>query len=167
MKAEEILMEAINTYGEEPQIRQCMEECAELISAIADYVESDEMNTDNIIEEMADVLITCKQVELIIKDCVMETSATKIIIANKGVTCNKTIKELAEFIKTLNKYLRGKKIPSYEICWQISKIITQFDFLIRVLELNGASNVEKELNNKIKFKLNRLKERLEQWNIIK
>ena len=57
MKAEEILMEAINTYGEEPQIRQCMEECAELISAIVDYAESDEMNTDNIIEEMADVLI--------------------------------------------------------------------------------------------------------------
>ena len=163
MKAEEILMEAINTYGEEPQIRQCMEECAELISAIVDYAESDEMNTDNIIEEMADVLITCKQVELIIKDCVMESSATKIIIANKVVTCNKTIKELSEFIKTLNKYLRGKKIPSYEICWQISKIITQFDFLIRVLELNGASDVEKQLNKKIKFKINRLKARINEW----
>lgn len=157
-----ILKKAIEIYGEEPQIRQCMEECAELISAIVDYSESEEMNTDNIIEEMADVLIMCKQVELIIKDYVAEPSATKIIVANKGVTCNKTIKCLAEFIKTLNKYLRGKKIPSYEICWQISSIITQFEFLTRVLELNGSSNVEKELNNKIKFKLNRLKERLEE-----
>ena len=30
----EILQKAIEVYGEEPQIRQCMEECAELISAM-------------------------------------------------------------------------------------------------------------------------------------
>ena len=161
------LKKAIETYGEEPQIRQCMEECAELISAIADYAESEEMDTDNLIEEMADVLITCKQVELIVKDYVMEPIATQFIYANKGVACNKSIKELAELIKILNKHLRGKKIPSYEICWQISKIITQFAYLSEVLKLDGVSNIDKEMNNKIKFKINRLKERLEDENISK
>jgi NTP pyrophosphatase (non-canonical NTP hydrolase) len=163
----QILKKAIETYGEEPQIRQCMEECAELISAIADYAESEEMDTDNIIEEMADVLIMCKQVELIVKDYAMEPIATQFLYANKGVTCNKTIKELAEFIKTLNKHLRGKKIPSYEICWQISKITIQFAYLTEVLKLDGVSNIEKEINKKIKFKLNRLKERLEDENLSK
>ena len=163
----QILKKAIETYGEEPQIRQCMEECAELISALTDYAESEEMNTDNLIEEMADVLIMCKQVELIVKDYVMEPIATQFLYTNKNTACNKTIKELAEFIKTLNKYLRGKKIPSYEICWQISKIITQLTYLTQVLKLDGVSKVEKEINNKIKFKINRLKERLEHENLSK
>jgi NTP pyrophosphatase (non-canonical NTP hydrolase) len=163
----QILKKAIETYGEEPQLRQCMEECAELISALTDYAESEEMDTDNIIEEMADVLIMCKQVELIVKDYVMEPIATQFLYANKNIACNKTIKELAEFIKTLNKYLRGKKIPSYEICWQISKIITQLTYLTEVLKLDGVSKVEKEINNKIKFKINRLKERLENESLPK
>jgi NTP pyrophosphatase (non-canonical NTP hydrolase) len=163
----QILKKAIDTYGEEPQIRQCMEECAELISALADYAESEEMNTDNLIEEMADVLIMCKQVELIVKDYVMEPIATQFLYTNKNTACNKTIKELAEFIKTLNKHLRGKKIPSYEICWQISKITIQFAYLTEVLKLDGVSNIEKEINKKIKFKINRLKERLEDENLSK
>ena len=163
----QILKKAIETYGEEPQIRQCMEECAELISALADYAESEEMDTDNLIEEMADVLIMCKQVELIVKDYVMEPIATQFLYTNKNTACNKTIKELAELIKILNKHLRGKKIPSYEICWQISKIITQLTYLTEVLKLDGVSKVEKEINNKIKFKINRLKERLEDENLSK
>ena len=161
------LKKAIEKYGEEPQIRQCMEECAELISALTDYAESEEMDVDNIIEEMADVLIMCKQVELIVKDYVMEPIATQFMYVRKNTACNKTIKELAEFIKTLNKYLRGKKIPSYEICWQISKIITQLTYLSEVLKNDGVSNIEKETNKKIKFKINRLKERLEDENLSK
>lgn len=159
----EILKKAIDTYGEEPQIRQCMEECAELISAIVDYAESDEMNTDDIIEEMADVLITCKQVEIISKDYVLEsTERESVDITEKKKICNYTIKCLAELIKTLNKHLRGKELPKYEICYQISNVLLQFEFLADLLELNGVSDIEKQLNNKIKFKLNRLKERLEQ-----
>lgn len=158
----EILQKAIATYGEEPQIRQCMEECAELISAIVDYAESDEANIDNIIEEMADVLITCKQVEIISKDYVLESADNESVdVADKKTICNMTIKCLAELIKTLNKYLRGKELPKYEICYQISCLLLQFDFFSDLLECDGVCDLEKQLNNKIKFKLNRLKERLE------
>ena len=162
------LKKAIETYGEEPQIRQCMEECAELISALADYAESEEMNTDNLIEEMADVLITCKQVEIISKDYVLEPAkGVESGKYEKKTIYNCTIKCLSELIKTLNKYLRSKELPKYEICYQISNVLLQFEFLVDLLESDGVSNVEKEINNKIKFKINRLKERLEDENISK
>lgn len=157
----EILQKAIDTYGEEPQIRQCMEECAELISAIVDYAENDEADIDNIIEEMADVLITCKQVEIISKDYVLEPAeGVEMGKMSRKTICNYTIKSLAELIKTLNKYLRGKELPKYEICYKISCVLLDFEFFADLLELDGVSNIEKQLNNKIKFKLNRLKERL-------
>lgn len=158
----EILQKAIDAYGEEPQVRQCMEECAELISAIVDYAENDDADIDNIIEEMADVLITCKQVEIISKDYVLEPAGGVETgkMARKTI-CNYTIKSLAELIKTLNKYLRGKELPKYEICYKISCVLLDFEFFADLLELDGVSNLEKQLNNKIKFKLNRLKERLE------
>ena len=158
----EILQKAIAIYGEEPQIRQCMEECAELISAIVDYVENDEADIDNVIEEMADVLIMCKQVEIISKDYVLESADNEEVkVEDKKKICNSTIKSLAELIKTLNKYLRGKELPKYEICYKISCVLLDFEFLADLLELDGVSDIEKQLNNKIKFKQNRLKERLE------
>ncbi len=157
----EILQKAIDTYGEEPQVRQCMEECAELISAIVDYAENDEADIDNIIEEMADVLITCKQVEIISKDYVLEPAPCVEILERKEI-CNYTIKSLAELIKTLNKYLRGKELPKHEICYKISCVLLDFEFFADLLELDGVSNIEKQLHYKIKFKLNRLKERLEE-----
>ena len=158
----EILQKAIAKYGEEAQIRQCMEECAELISAIVDYAESDEMNIDCIVEEMADVLITCKQVEIISKDYALKSADNESVdIADKKTICNMTIKCLAELIKTLNKYLRGIELPKYEICYQISCLLLQFDFFSDLLECDGVSDLEKQLNDKIKYKLNRLKERLE------
>ena len=158
----EILKKAIAKYGEEPQIRQCMEECAELISAIVDYAESDKANIDNIIEEMADVLITCKQVEIISKDYVLEPAGgVESEGLEKKTICNYAIQSLAELIKTLNKYLRGKELPKYEICYKISCVLLEFEFLADLLERDGVSNIEKQLNYKIKFKLNRLKERLE------
>lgn len=157
----EILQKAIATYGEEAQIRQCMEECAELISAIVDYAENDEADIDNIIEEMADVLITCKQAEIISKDYVLEpTGEVESERLGKETICNNTIKSLAELIKTLNKYLRRKELPKYEICYKISCVLLAFEFFADLLEMDGVSDIEKQLNNKIKFKLNRLKERL-------
>lgn len=160
---EKILHKAIEIYGEEPQIRQCMEECAELISAIVDYAESDEMNIDCIIEEMADVIIMCKQVEIISKDYVLESRERESIEKfEKKTICNYTIKALAELIKTLNKHLRGKELPKYEICYQTTNVLLQLDFLSDLLELNGASDLTKQLNKQVDFKINRLKERLEQ-----
>ena len=159
----EILKKAIDTYGEEAQIRQCMEECAELISAIVDYAENDEANTDNIIEEMADVLIMCKQVEIISKDYVLEPAeGVESEKLGRKTICNYTIKSLAELIKTLNKYLRGIELPEYEICYKISCVLLDFEFFTGLLEFDGVCDWEKRLNNKIKFKLNRLKERLEE-----
>lgn len=158
----EILKKAIATYGEEPQIRQCMEECAELISAIVDYAENEEGNAENVLEEMADVLVTCKQVEIISKDYVLEPAGeVESEGLEKGTICNNTIKSLAELIKTLNKYLRRKELPKYEICYKISCVLLAFEFFADLLEMDGVTDIEKQLNNKIKFKLNRLKERLE------
>ena len=48
----EILQKAIETYGEEPQIRQCMEECAELISAIVDYAENDKARIEKVLTKL-------------------------------------------------------------------------------------------------------------------
>jgi NTP pyrophosphatase (non-canonical NTP hydrolase) len=158
----EILKKAIEKYGGENQIRQCMEECAELISAIVDYAENEEADIDNIIEEMVDVLITCKQVEIISRDYVLEPAGeVESEGLGKGTICNEAIKSLAELIKTLNKYLRGKELPKHEICYKISCVLLAFEFLADLLELDGVSDIEKQLNYKIKFKLNRLKERLE------
>ena len=158
----EILKKAIAKYGEEAQIRQCMEECAELISAIIDYEEMEESNVDNIIEEMVDVLITCKQAEMISGDYVLEpTGGVEAGKYTKKTICNCTIKVLADLIKTLNKYLRGTELPKYEICRRISHVLLQFEFFSGVLELEGVSDMEKQLNNKLKLKQNRLKERLE------
>lgn len=172
----EILKKAIETYGEEAQIRQCMEECAELISAIVDYLENYELNAiidysesneliiNSIIEEMADVLITCKQVEIISNEHVLDPGEIENMDIEKNVICNITIKQLAELIKTLNKYLREKNVANYgiryQISYQISCLILQFDIFSNLLERNGVIDFEKQINKQIEYKLNRLKERL-------
>ena len=155
------IKKTIETYGEEPQIRQCMEECAELISEIVDYSEDNETRIDNILEEMADVLITCKQVEIIIKEKVLDPGEieTENLYMGKSFICNLVIKHLADLIKVLNKYLRGKKVQN-EISYQISGLIIRFDIFANLLEMNGDIDVEKQINKQIKCKLNRLKERL-------
>lgn len=159
----QILKKAIETYGEEPQIRQCMEECAELISAIVDYAEIDEMDVENIIEEMADVIITCKQVEIISKDYVLKSGKREgIEKLEKKTICSYTTKSLAELIKTLNKYLRIKEIFQHEVCGRISNVLLQLDFLSDLMKRDGVSDIEKQINAKIEFKLNRLHERMNQ-----
>lgn len=163
----DILKKAIDTYGEEPQIRQCMEECAELISAIVDYSESDGMSINNLIEEMVDVLITSKQVEIISKDYVLEpANGVEGVerIGRKGI-CNSVIKSLAELIKALNKHLRGKELPEHEICYRISCVLLDFEFLSMLLEFDGLSDIEDKLDEKMEFKINRLKERLENGRV--
>ena len=51
-----IIAKSINYYGEEIQSTVCMEECAELIQAIS-KAKRGKINRDNMIEEIADVLI--------------------------------------------------------------------------------------------------------------
>lgn len=66
-KQKEVLCDALWRYGEENQLRICMEECAELIQAISKvqrYPESKEHKA-NLLEEIADVLICIEYVKLI------------------------------------------------------------------------------------------------------
>ena len=64
---EEILQDAINTYGRNSQINIAMEELAELIQALSKFNRdnSDRSTVDNISEEMADVIIMLSQLEII------------------------------------------------------------------------------------------------------
>ena len=54
----------VNTFGAEIQSTICMEECAELIQAISKMKRGKD-NRDNLIEEMADVLIAFTQLRVI------------------------------------------------------------------------------------------------------
>jgi len=66
---EKVLERAIETFGREHQILKCVEELAELQKSIIDYI----LRKDGvrpIVGEIADVIITMKQLEMIfhIKD---------------------------------------------------------------------------------------------------
>lgn len=65
MEENEILLQAIATYGENEQSRVAMEELAELIRAINKYhrAKTDE-HRQNLIEEMADVYIMLRQISI-------------------------------------------------------------------------------------------------------
>lgn len=60
----ELQAEVVNKYGKEIQSTICMEECAELIQAISKMKRGKD-NRDNLIEEMADVLIAFSQLRYI------------------------------------------------------------------------------------------------------
>ena len=53
---ESVIDRSVDHYGEEIQSTVCMEECAELIQAIS-KAKRGKINHDNMIEEIADVLI--------------------------------------------------------------------------------------------------------------
>lgn len=53
---ESVIDRSVDHYGEEIQSTVCMEECAELIQAIS-KAKRGKINRDNMIEEIADVLI--------------------------------------------------------------------------------------------------------------
>lgn len=53
----------LREYGSENQIKKCAEECAELIQALMKNETGDE-DVDHIAEEIADVYITCRQMEI-------------------------------------------------------------------------------------------------------
>lgn len=63
----QILNKALNHYGVEKQLLVCMEEPAELIQAIskAERYPNDEKRTDELIEEISDVLICIEYLKMI------------------------------------------------------------------------------------------------------
>lgn len=60
----ELQAKVVSKYGDEIQSTICMEECAELIQAISKMKRGKD-NRDNLIEEMADVLIAFSQLRAI------------------------------------------------------------------------------------------------------
>ena len=60
----ELQAKVVNEYGSDIQSTICMEECAELIQAISKMKRGND-NRDNLIEEMADVLIVLSQLRVI------------------------------------------------------------------------------------------------------
>lgn len=61
----QVYVEAIQKWGAESQLRQTIEECAELIVALSKALRGKEGHTTAIIEEMADVEIMLNQLNLI------------------------------------------------------------------------------------------------------
>lgn len=61
---ESIIARSIDHYGEEIQSTVCMEECAELIQAIS-KAKRGKINQNNMIEEIADVLICIEMLKQI------------------------------------------------------------------------------------------------------
>lgn len=74
-----IIAESIQYYGKNNQSTDCMEECAELIQAIS-KAKRGKIDRDNIIEEIADVLICIemlKQMYMISDDKINKWIAKK------------------------------------------------------------------------------------------
>lgn len=61
---EQILQDALNKWGEDAQIDMCIEECSELIQALCKYKRGKHNAISNIKEELADVFITIKQMQM-------------------------------------------------------------------------------------------------------
>ena len=60
-KQNKVVIDAINTYGQVPQMDMIVEECSELIQAIQKYKRNPcEDNRKAIVDELADVSIMCK-----------------------------------------------------------------------------------------------------------
>lgn len=79
MTAEEkdiALVKCIETYGPGPQVDMCIEEMSELTKALLKYRRAHEADLEkmrlDIIDELADVEIMCRQMELLFK-CKTET----------------------------------------------------------------------------------------------
>lgn len=65
-KYQDLFQQAINKWGNEAQLRQAQEECAELIHAISKFlrIPNDDRVEKNLFEEMADVKIILYQLEM-------------------------------------------------------------------------------------------------------
>lgn len=62
---EPIYLKALTVWGEQGQIDMAIEECAELIAALQ-HMRRDRVTTDAVASEIADVLIVCGQMRLLV-----------------------------------------------------------------------------------------------------
>lgn len=59
----QIIGAAVEKYGTENQMRMLQEECGELIVATSHYLRKREYAEDEVVEELADVIIMCEQIK--------------------------------------------------------------------------------------------------------
>jgi len=66
MKEEEILTKAVKKFGKDLQVNQAIQEMAELIAELTKSIQKNNMdNISSILEEMADVEVTQKQLKIV------------------------------------------------------------------------------------------------------
>jgi len=66
LQEDECMLGCLSVWGKDSQIKQCIEECGELIAALARVDKNNRIGVEeNIIEEIADVIITVRQMELL------------------------------------------------------------------------------------------------------
>ena len=68
----EICFKAVRTFGENAQCIKAMEECGEIIHALARKVQGQYPDFDNICEEIADVEILMEQMRVICGDAFID-----------------------------------------------------------------------------------------------
>jgi len=74
-----IYHKALNTYGEDNQLLKTIEESGELITAISKYLfHKDARTRENLVDEIADVTIMCKQLSLLFKDTIENRITEKL-----------------------------------------------------------------------------------------
>ena len=69
MKEDDILRKAVKRFGNDLQVNQAIQEMAELIAELTKSIQKDSMdNISSILEEMADVEITQKQLKIVFEN---------------------------------------------------------------------------------------------------
>ena len=161
MTGKEILKKAIKTYGEEAQMRQCMEECAELLEAILQTRAVNAETEGVVLEEEVDVSLTTTQVAMILGKEIEEANLPMLkVVEAEEIEIILAI-YLAKLIKKINKWFRYGATRVI-----VEEIMTCISFIQTAIELRNMKNAEtKELSEKFSKKatekLKRLKDRLE------
>ena len=84
-KQKAICFMAVRIFGEYSQCVKAMEECGELVHALARKVLDQEPNLDNICEEIADVEILMEQMRVIFGDAFIDKWKEKKLKKLEGV----------------------------------------------------------------------------------
>ena len=71
-KQREICKKAVRTFGENAQCIKAMEECGEMVHALARKVLDQDPDLDNICEEIADVEILMEQMRVVFGDAFID-----------------------------------------------------------------------------------------------
>ena len=93
---EDLLQEALDTWGEDAQIMMALEECGELITALTQYWRG-RKTKEEVAEEIADVSIMMRQMRLIFGyQIVNEIEAGKLVRLKKRLDQHNKYPEGAE-----------------------------------------------------------------------